>query len=245
MSVLLAEVPTLAISLHDVTRWLSPHFLLNEFGTGLFWVGLVVVFIECGLLFPFLPGDTLLFAMGLFIANDKVDFVPGGHLVDLVVFLLAYTAAAFAGNVSGYTIGAKIGPRIYEREGKIVKKEYLEKTSDFFDRHGHSALLVGRFVPFVRTYITLVAGVTRMKRRVFTVWSGIGAAAWVCSLTLIGYGLGRTFPSLGHYIDYVTYGLLGLTVLALVWELWRKRHEDHDKPEEPSRAEEQAPAETE
>ena len=227
MSELLAQATPLAIHLHDITRWLSPHFLLREFGTDLFWVGLIVVFIECGLLFPFLPGDTLLFAMGLFIANDKVSIVPAGHVVDLVVFLVAYTIAAFAGNVSGYTIGAQIGPRVYERDGRIVKRAYLEKTAEFFDRHGHSALVVGRFVPFVRTYITLVAGVTRMRRRVFVVWSAIGAAAWVVSLTLIGYILGRTFPSLGHYIDYVTYGLLAVTVVVLAWEMWRKRHEDH------------------
>jgi len=235
VSELLAQMMPMAIHLHDITRWLSPQFLLSEFGTDLFWVGLIVVFVECGLLFPFLPGDTLLFAMGLFIANDRVSFVPGGHIVDLIVFLAAYTAAAFAGNVSGYTIGRKIGPRVYERDGRIVKRKYLEQTADFFDRHGHSALVAGRFVPFVRTYITLVAGVTRMKRHVFVVWSGVGAAAWVVSLTLIGYVLGRTFPSLGHYIDYLTYGLLLLTVVALAWEMWRKRHDDHKDEREEDR----------
>jgi membrane-associated protein len=218
-----------AISLHDVTQWLSPDFLLHKFGAALFWLGIIVLFIECGLLFPFLPGDTLLFAMGLFIAEEKVDIVPGHKIIDLVVALLVYMAAAFAGNITGYFIGEKVGPRIYDRDGKIIKREYIDQTSEFFDKHGHVALVAGRFVPFVRTYITLVAGVTRMKKHVFFVWSAIGAAAWVASLTLIGYILGQTFPGLGKYIDLVTYGLLGITVVVLGIEWLRKRREGNTK----------------
>ena len=218
-----------AISLHDVTRWLSPDFLLREFGAALFWVGIVVLFIECGLLFPFLPGDTLLFAMGLFLAEEKVDIIPGPRLGDLVFALVVYVAAAFAGNVTGYFIGEKVGPAIYQRDGKIIKREYLDQTSDFFDKHGNVALVAGRFVPFVRTYITLVAGVTRMKKHVFFVWSFIGAVAWVVVLTLVGYVLGRSFPELGKYIDLVTYGLLGITVVVLGFEWLRKRREQSSR----------------
>ena len=221
-----------ALSLHDVTRWLSPDFLLHQFGAALFWLGIVVLFIECGLLFPFLPGDTLLFAMGLFIAEGKVDIIPGGHVADLVFALVVYTAAAFAGNVTGYLIGEKVGPRIYDRDGRIIKREYLDTTSEFFDRHGHTALVAGRFVPFVRTYITLVAGVTKMRKHVFFVWSLIGAVAWVVTLTLIGYILGRSFPALGKYIDLVTYGLLALTVLALGYEWLRKQREQRRAPDD-------------
>ena len=221
-----------AISLHDLTRWLSPDFLLQQFGAALFWVGIIVLFIECGLLFPFLPGDTLLFAMGLFIAEGKVSIIPGSRLVDLVFALVVYIAAAFAGNVSGYLIGNKIGPAIYHRpDGRIVKREYLDQTAAFFDRHGHSALVAGRFVPFVRTYITLVAGVTRMDRRAFFAWSLIGAVSWVGSLTLVGYVLGKSFPALGRYIDLVTYGLLAVTVVVLVVEIWRKRRDDAARSE--------------
>jgi membrane-associated protein len=221
-----------ALSLHDVTQWLSPDFLLHQFGAALFWLGIVVLFIECGLLFPFLPGDTLLFAMGLFIAEGKVDILPGGHVGDLVFALVVYTAAAFAGNVTGYLIGEKVGPRIYDRDGKIIKREYLDTTSEFFDRHGHTALVAGRFVPFVRTYITLVAGVTKMRKHVFFVWSLIGAIAWVVTLTLVGYILGRSFPGLGKYIDLVTYGLLAVTVLALGYEWLRKQREQRRTPDD-------------
>lgn len=213
------------LSVHDLTQWLSPDYLLGRFGAALFWVGIVVLFIECGLFFPFLPGDTLLFAMGLFIAEGKVEIIPGGHLVNLIFALVVYVVAAFAGNVVGYEIGDRIGPRIYHRDGKIIKRKYLDQTSEFFDRHGHSALVAGRFVPFVRTYITLVAGVTRMDRRKFLLWSALGALLWVLSITLIGYILGQTFPSLGKYIDLVTYGMLGITVIVLLVEWVRKRRE--------------------
>jgi membrane-associated protein len=221
---LLVQLPTL-VSVHDFTQWLSPDYLLDRFGEALFWVGIIVLFIECGLLFPFLPGDTLLFAMGLFIAEGKIDILPGGHFADLVFVLVTYSLAAFAGNAVGYEIGAKVGPSIYHRDGKIIKRKYLDQTSEFFERHGSSALVAGRFVPFVRTYITLVAGVTKMNRGRFLLWSALGAVGWVWSITLIGYGLGKTFPSLGKYIDLVTYGLLGVTVLVVHFEWWRKRHE--------------------
>jgi membrane-associated protein len=221
---LLVQLPTL-VSVHDFTQWLSPDYLLQRFGAALFWVGIVVLFIECGLFFPFLPGDTLLFAMGLFIAEGKVDIIPGSHLTNLLFALVVYVVAAFAGNVVGYEIGYRIGPKIYHRDGKIIKRKYLDQTAEFFEQHGHMALVAGRFVPFVRTYITLVAGVTRMERRRFFVWSALGALIWVISITVIGYGLGKTFPSLGHYIDLVTYGLLGVTVLVVAFEWWRKRRE--------------------
>ena len=121
------------------------------------------------------------------------------------------TAAAFAGNVVGYEIGRKIGPPLYERDGKIIKREYFEKTAEFFDRHGSKALVIGRFVPFVRTYITVVAGATRMDRRKFFVWSLVGAVAWVWSITLIGYFVGRAFPWLAANIDYAILGILALS----------------------------------
>jgi membrane-associated protein len=206
-------------------KWMDPDWLLGTFGSALFWLSLVIIFVECGLFFPFLPGDTLLFALGLFIGTDKVDIVPAHHSVDLVVALVLFMAAAFGGNVAGYEIGRKIGPRIYERDGRLLKREYLEQTSAFFDRHGSQALVIGRFVPFVRTFITLVAGVTRMDRGKFMVWSAIGAALWVASITLLGYFLGQSVPWLGENIDYVTIGLLLLTVIPIAIEVRRKRRQ--------------------
>jgi membrane-associated protein len=204
-------------------NWMDPSWLLDRFGAEFFWISLLIVFVECGLFFPFLPGDTLLFAMGLFIGTSRVDIVPGAHGVDLAVALLLFVVAAFGGNVAGYEIGRKIGPRIYERDGRLLKREYLEQTSNFFEAHGSKALVIGRFVPFVRTFITLVAGVTRMNRAKFLVWSAVGAVLWVAAITLAGYFLGQSFPWLGDNIDYVTIGLLLITVIPIAIELRRKK----------------------
>ena len=91
------------------------------------------------------------------------------------------TVAAFLGNVAGYEIGRAIGPPLYERDGRILKRKYFDQTHAFFDKHGNKALVIGRFVPFVRTYITVVAGVTAMQRRRFFMWSAVGAVLWVLS----------------------------------------------------------------
>ena len=155
--------------------WMDPFWLLDRFGPALFWLSLVIIFVECGLFFPFLPGDTLLFAMGLFFATEQIDLFPGPPWVELVVALALFTSPAIGGNVAGYEIGRKVGPPLYERDGRILKRKYFDQTTAFFDKHGNKALVIGRFVPFVRTYITVVAGVTRMDRRRFFLWSLVGA----------------------------------------------------------------------
>ena len=180
-------------------KWLDPEWLLSEFGGAFLWVSLAMVFVECGLFFPFLPGDTLLFALGLFIAGGKYDVLGiDNKAAGLAIAMSLLTIAAFLGNVVGYEIGRRIGPPLYERDGRIVKRRYFDQTSAFFDKHGNKALVIGRFVPFVRTYITVVAGVTMMERRRFFTWSAVGAVLWVVSITLLGYFLGESFPALGR-----------------------------------------------
>lgn len=196
--------------------WMDPHWLLQHFHTEFVWIGLIIVFIECGLFFPFLPGDTLLFAIGLFIATGQL------HL-NLFVALVAFFVAAFLGNVVGYEIGRKLGQPLYHHDGRILKRKYLDQTREFFDRHGNKALVIGRFVPFVRTYITLVAGITDMGRRRFAVWSAVGAVAWVLLITLLGYFLGQAVPWLATRIDWVILGLLVVSVVPIAVEWWRHR----------------------
>jgi membrane-associated protein len=201
--------------------WMDPNWLLEHFGQELFWLSLGIIFIECGLFFPFLPGDTLLFAMGLFIAAERIDVFPGPVGVELVAALLLFMAAGFLGNVAGYEIGRKIGPPLYEREGRILKRKYFDQTTAFFDKHGNKALVIGRFVPFVRTYVTVVAGVTRMDRARFFLWSAVGAVLWVLSITLLGFFLGSAFPSLGENIDKAIIVILVFSLVPIVYE-WRK-----------------------
>lgn len=203
--------------------WMDPNWLLDRFGDELFWLSLVIIFVECGLFFPFLPGDSLLFAMGLFIAGERIDVFPGGPAPELLVALALFTAAAFLGNVAGYEIGRALGPPLYNREGRILKRKYFDQTEAFFDKHGNKALVIGRFVPFVRTYITVVAGVTRMDRRRFFTWSLVGAVLWVLSITLLGYFLGTAFPALGENIDKAIIAIIAFSVIPVVWEWWRHR----------------------
>lgn len=208
-------------------KWLDPEWLQQEYGAAFIWVAIGIVFVECGLFFPFLPGDTLLFALGLFIAGSNttgysvvgIDHEP----TELFIAIALLIVAAFAGNVAGYEIGRKLGPPLYHRDGKILKKQYFDNTSAFFEKHGNKALVIGRFVPFVRTYITVVAGVTQMERRRFFVWSAIGAVLWVVSITLLGYFLGAAIPELGENIDYVTIAILAFSAVPLAWEWWRHK----------------------
>jgi membrane-associated protein len=205
--------------------WMDPNWLLDQFGQELFWISLVIIFVECGLFFPFLPGDTLLFAMGLFIAGEKVDIIPTHEVVDLIFAMALFMLFALLGNVAGYEIGRWLGPPLYERDGRILKRKYFDQTSTFFDKHGNKALVIGRFVPFVRTFITVVAGVTRMSRHRFFLWSAVGAALWVLAVTLLGYFLGAAIPSLGENIDKAMIVILAFSVLPVAYEWWRHRRQ--------------------
>jgi membrane-associated protein len=220
---------TALLELHSLLLgmdWMNPNWLLDQFGNALFWVSLVIVFVECGLLFPFLPGDTLLVSIGLFIATDKLDLTTGPNFLGLLVGILAFTVAAFLGNVVGYEIGRAIGHPVRRHDGKIIKKAYIDRTVEFFDKHGSSALVIGRFVPFVRTYVTLVAGVSEMPRAKFWLWSLIGAALWVGSIMSLGYFLGNTFPAIAKNIDLLILGLLALSVIPVGYEWWKHRRQE-------------------
>lgn len=203
--------------------WMDPNWLLAQFGSAFFWISVLMVFVECGLLFPFLPGDTLLFAMGLFISGSKINVFPGNQAVELIVAMLVLAVGAILGNVAGYEIGHLAGPRLFHHDGRILKREYLDRTQAFFDKHGSKALVIGRFVPFVRTYVTVIAGVAAMRRRRFLVWSGLGAVLWVAVVTMLGYFLGAAFPSLGNNIDKAILVLLAFSVVPLIWEWWQHR----------------------
>jgi membrane-associated protein len=204
-------------------KWLDPDWLLDQFGSGFIWVSLAIIVVECGLFFPFLPGDTLLVAIGLFLAGDKLSVLPGPALLDLAFCCLLLVAAAILGNVLGFEIGNKLGPVIYKHDGRILKRDYFDRTEAFFDKHGRKALVIGRFVPVVRTYVTVVAGVSKMDRPRFFAWSLIGALVWVLSITLTGYFVGDTFPWLAHHIDYLILGLLLLTIIPAAIHWWRER----------------------
>jgi membrane-associated protein len=204
---------------------MDPQYLLTRFGSQFFWLSTLIVFIECGLLFPILPGDSLLFAVGLFISTGQVH-------VNIVLACIVLSAAAFLGNVVGYEIGRAVGAPLYERDGRLLKKRYFDQTTAFFDQHGNKALVIGRFVPVVRTFITVVAGVGRMDRRRFFTWSLVGAVLWATGITLLGYFLGQAFPVLQDKLELAVLAIVAVSLLPAVIEYLRHRRRVHAMAEE-------------
>ncbi|WP_235530123.1 DedA family protein [Nocardioides sp. Root151] len=200
--------------------WMDPEWLLDKFGQEMFWVSIAIVFVECGLLFPILPGDSLLFSVGLFIHRSGAG--EAGIDVNIVVACVLLSAAALLGNITGYEIGRAIGPKIYEHRGRFLKQEHFTKTEAFFDKHGAKALVLGRFVPIVRTFITLVAGVGKMDRRHFFLWSAVGAVLWATGITVLGYFLGGV-EFLQHNIEAAILVIVAISVLPMLFEWWRHR----------------------
>ena len=126
------------------------------------------------------------------------------------------------GNVVGYEIGRAIGEPLSQRDGRFVKKQHFDKTHAFFERYGARALVLGRFVPIVRTFVTVVAGIGKMDRRHFFTWSLVGAVLWATGLTLLGYFLGG-FELLQHHIEAAMLVIVFVSVLPMVVEFWRHR----------------------
>jgi membrane-associated protein len=198
--------------------WLDPEYLIRASGPYALWVVAFIVFAECGL-FAILPGDSLLFTVGLFVAAKIVSY-------PLWLVLIVLTAAAVAGNVSGYAIGRKIGPPLFKPRsglmGKIFKQSYVEKTHDFFDRYGNRALILARFVPIVRTFVTLVAGVGKMDFRRFITYTAIGGVLWACGVTIAGYFLGNV-SLIKDNIEIVLVLIVLISLLPMGIEFLRHR----------------------
>lgn len=194
---------------------MDPAGLLAQFGPAFWWVAHVIVLIECGLFFPILPGDSLLFAIGMFTRQGAIT-------VPLPLSLLTLAVVAFAGNVLGYEIGRAVGSRLYERDGRLLKRRHFDRTIEFFDRYGRRALVIGRFVPVVRTFVTVVAGVGRMPRRIFLVWSAVGAALWVLLICCLGFALGGV-PLIRDHLEAAVLLLVAISVLPMGIAALRRR----------------------
>ncbi len=214
--------------------FLDAEYLIDRFG-GYALLGIVlVVFIETGLLFPFLPGDSLLFTAGMLVAQDEID-------VPLWVLCLALFAAAFLGDQVAYFIGHKIGPRLFNRpDSRFFKQEYIDQTYAYFDKYGGRTIILARFVPFVRTYAPVVAGVGRMRYRTFVTYNVVGAFLWGVCVTLLGYFLGG-FSFVKENIEAILVAIVGLSLVPVVLELLRarsrKRDPRYDEPHERARVE--------
>ena len=196
---------------------LDPEGLLKGFGGLALFAACVILFIECGLLIGLvLPGDSLLFIVGLFLASGFID-------TPLWLAILVLSISAILGNLLGYWTGAKFGPKLFARpDSKIFKKEYVVVTQNFFEKHGPRAIVLARFVPIVRPVITGMAGVARMNYRTYATYSTIGGILWVVALTLAGYFFG-SIQFVKDNIELVTIGIVLISLVPVAIELLRHR----------------------
>ncbi|MEW6111407.1 MAG: VTT domain-containing protein [Thermodesulfobacteriota bacterium] len=208
----------------ELIRWLySPEGLTTIIRTfGL--IGLTaIVFSETGLLVGFfLPGDSLLVTAGILACPESI----GGGLFDPVLLIVCLTAAAIIGDQVNYVLGRKAGEAVFSRpDGRLVKRKYLEEARDFYKKHGGAAILLARFVPFLRTFVPFVAGVAEMPYRRFVAFNVIGGASWVVSMVLIGYFLGST--PLANNLHGVIMVVVAISVMPIVIgalkQLWARR----------------------
>lgn len=204
------------------SAWLDPMQLLSgsgPFGTAILPAVLVIVFIESGLLFPFLPGDSLLFTAGL-LANQVDPFAP------LWFVMVTAPIAAILGDQVGYYLGHRFQPHIANRpDGRIFKQSYVRQTEEFFAKHGPITVILCRFVPIVRTYAPLVAGMARMNYRTFFTYNVIGGVLWGAGVVGLGAMLGE-IPFVRNNIELIFLGIVLLTVLPGIFGIlktWSSR----------------------
>jgi membrane-associated protein len=194
---------------------LDPKNIFNSISPYGELVAWLIVFAETGLLIGFfLPGDSLLFTAGVLAGQSKLDLwllVPGAFL------------AAVAGDQVGYVIGHRAGPRVFRRpDSRLFKQEYVTRTHEFFERHGPKAVVLARFVPVVRTFTPVLAGVGKMNRRVFTIYNLLGGLIWALGVTLLGFALGN---AIGSNIDAYLLPLIAVVILVSlipVYLEWRR-----------------------
>jgi membrane-associated protein len=171
-----------------------------------------IVFAESGLMVGFfLPGDTLLLSAGILAAQHKLP---------LGLTILVIAVAAIAGDNLGYHIGRKLGPRLFrKKDGILFRQEYVERAEKFYERFGAQSMLFAHFVPVVRSFAPLVAGVAHMDHRKFFIYDAIGDTAWAVSVTLVGYWFGSKIPNIDHYILLFIAAAVALTCGPMLWHL--------------------------
>jgi membrane-associated protein len=179
---------------------------------------LFIVFAETGLFVGFfLPGDSLLFTAGLFCSTGIIKL----HPALLVLYIIL---AAVAGNMVGYGFGKKVGPLLFKRKsGFLFKQEHLTAAHDFYIKHGKKTIILSRFLPIVRTFAPIVAGIVKLDYYKFFLYSVAGAFFWVCSLVLTGYYMGKYIPATKDYLGYIVIFLIVITSIPFIYNSIKKR----------------------
>jgi membrane-associated protein len=194
------------------------HAIIGEYGTTTYVILFLIIFVETGLvIWPFLPGDSLLFAAGAF---------AGAGSLNIAIIIVSLFIAAFLGDTVNYFIGKKLGLRILQKKLKsgkqLVKQEYIDKTHEFYDKHGPKTIILARFVPIVRTFAPFVAGIGEMNYGKFISYNIIGGAIWVTGLSLLGFFFGN-IPIVKENFEMVILGIIFVSVLPIIIEFIRHR----------------------
>ncbi|MSU55458.1 MAG: DedA family protein [Candidatus Taylorbacteria bacterium] len=195
-------------------NFLDPLFLVKTLGT----LGvIVVIFSESGLFFGFfLPGDSLLFTAGLLASQGYLSFWP---------LLFGSFFAAILGDSVGYAFGRKVGPRIFSREdSRFFKRAYLERTKIFYEKYGKKTIVLARFIPIVRTFAPILAGIGSMKYKTFLTYNVVGGFGWTVGLISSGYILGKTVPGIDHYILPIILLIIIVSMIPNFVDYWKAKH---------------------
>ena len=203
--------------------WLDPDYLLDSFGI---WGLLLIVFAESGLLIGFfLPGDSLLFTAGLLITSNQLDFPLWAAVVLICI-------AAIVGDQVGYMFGKKVGPSLFTRpDSRLFKQENVVKAHEFFEKHGPKSLVLARFVPIVRTFTPIIAGVSGMKYRSFLIFNVIGGILWGAGVTLLGSWLGQ-IDFVKKNIEPILLLIVFISVIPIIIEFMRARSKSKKNPQQ-------------
>jgi membrane-associated protein len=237
MKPLLAAVAAQSLLAADILPgWLDPQQIIPAVGL----VGvLAIIFVECGLFCFFLPGDSLLFTAGLFATNTGALFHAQQNLA---VLLITTPIAAIAGAQLGHFLGARFGRRLFERDGRLIKRAYLERAEEYFDRFGPAKTVVlGRFIPIVRSFVNPVAGILEMSARRFFFWNVVIALVWADGLVLVGYFLGKTIPGVDRYLLPAIALIVVVSITPAVVEIVKTRRSHRRAARHAVKTERQSP----
>jgi membrane-associated protein len=191
---------------------------VQQYGFLTYAILFLIVFCETGLVVtPFLPGDSLLFAAGALSASLNT-----GGTLNPILLIVVLSIAAIAGDTANYLIGAYIGPKVFERDSRFLKKEYFDRTNAFYEKYGGKTIILARFVPIVRTFAPFVAGVGKMDYRRFIMFNVIGGIVWVVIFITLGALFGN-IPFVKDNFEIVTLGIVFISVLPMIFELVRAR----------------------
>jgi membrane-associated protein len=200
----------------DFVLHFDRHLLefVRDYGSWVYAILFAIVFAETGFVVtPFLPGDSLLFAAGALCATGELS---------MTAMLALLMAAAFSGNAVNYSVGRFIGPRVFQSRYRLLNKEYLDRAHAFFEQYGGKAVVLGRFVPIVRTFVPFVAGAARMTSASFVLYNAAGAVGWVTLCLGAGWLFGNV-PLVKNNFSLVTIGIVFVSILPMLFEMFARR----------------------